>query len=98
MMGIDDSDVEHLADLARLNLDSDERGELTDDLNEILDFAEKIQELDTEDVEPTYHAMPIENVSGEDESRPSPDPDPVLRNAPDSSDGYFVVPKVIENQ
>lgn len=96
-MAISDDEVKKLSDLARLNLSERDRSELTDDLNEILELAEKINEVDTEDVPPTYHALPIENVMRKDEHRPSPDPDKVLEHAPDSSDGYFVVPRVIED-
>lgn len=97
-MSISDDEVKKLSDLARLNLSEEDRRELTDDLNEILELAEKINEVDTEDVPPTYHALPIENVMREDEQRPSPDPSKVLEHAPDASDGYFVVPRVIDDQ
>lgn len=97
-MSIDDEEIDHLADLARLNLESDEKNDLKDDLNEILGLAEKIQEVDTEGVEPTYHAYPLENVSRSDEAEDSNAAEKVLDNAPDESDGYFVVPQVIDNQ
>lgn len=96
-MSISDEELLKLSELARLNLSEEERSGLREDLNEILGLAESIQDLDTGGVEPTYHAMPLENVTREDESRPSPDAAKVLRNAPDSSDGYFVVPRVIED-
>ncbi|MFB6347143.1 MAG: Asp-tRNA(Asn)/Glu-tRNA(Gln) amidotransferase subunit GatC [bacterium] len=97
-MSIDDDEINHLADLARLNLDDAEKDELKDDLNEILGLAEKIQDVDTEGVEPTYHAYPLENVTRPDEPVKQETADKVLENAPDDSDGYFVVPKVIDNQ
>lgn len=97
-MSISDDEVDHLAELARLDLDEDETESLKDDLNEILDLAEKIQDVDTEDVEPTYHAIPVTDVTREDECHESTDPDKVLKHAPDASDGYFVVPKVIDGQ
>jgi aspartyl-tRNA(Asn)/glutamyl-tRNA(Gln) amidotransferase subunit C len=96
-MSIDDDEIDHLAELARLDLDRDEKKSLEDDLNEILGLAEKIQDVDTEDVEPTYHAMPVTDVTGEDDPQDSIDPETVLEHAPESSDGYFVVPKVIDD-
>lgn len=96
-MSIDDGEVDHLADLARLNLGAEEKTSLKDDLNEILGLAEKIQDVDTEGVEPTYHAYPLENVTRPDEPRDDDSAEKVLEHAPDESDGYFVVPKVIDN-
>lgn len=97
-MSISDQEVRKLAELARLNLSAEEREALTGDLNEILELAEKIDEVDTEGVEPTYHALPIRNVYRSDEHRASPDPHKVLQHAPDHSDGYFVVPRVIGDE
>lgn len=97
-MSIDDDEVDHLADLARLNLGEDEKNGLKDDLNEILGLAEKIQDVDTDGVDPTYHAMPLDNVTRPDDVKNDDAADSVLKNAPDQSDGYFVVPKVIDNQ
>ena len=68
-MSISDDEVDHLADLARLDLGEEKKDELEDDLNEILDLAEKIQELDTDDVEPTNHVLPLNDVTREDEVR-----------------------------
>ncbi|MFP4687457.1 MAG: Asp-tRNA(Asn)/Glu-tRNA(Gln) amidotransferase subunit GatC [bacterium] len=97
-MSVSDQEIKKLATLSRLDLSEQERGELSEDLNEILSLAEKINEVDTSGVEPTYHALPLNNVMRADEERPSPDPQKVLRHAPDASDGYFVVPRVIEEQ
>jgi aspartyl-tRNA(Asn)/glutamyl-tRNA(Gln) amidotransferase subunit C len=97
-MSISDDEIDHLADLARLDLGEEKKDELEDDLNEILDLAEKIQELDTDDVKPTNHVLPLNDVTREDVVREGSDPEAVLEEAPESSDGYFVVPKVIDNQ
>lgn len=96
-MSIDKNEIDHLAELARLDLDQDEKDSLEGDLNEILELAEKIKDVDTEGVDPTYHAMPVTDVTGEDELHDSPDPEKVLKHAPEASDGYFVVPKVIDD-
>jgi aspartyl-tRNA(Asn)/glutamyl-tRNA(Gln) amidotransferase subunit C len=97
IMSISDDEIEHLADLARLDLGEKEKDELEGDLNEILNLAEKIQDLKTEDVVPTNHVLPLDDVTREDEVREGPEPSDVLDEAPESSDGYFVVPKVIDN-
>ncbi len=95
-MASSNAEVDNLAELSRLKLSEDERKELSADMDEILEFAEKIKEVDTKDVEPTYHAQPIENVMREDNQRPSPDPEKVLKHAPARSEDYFLVPRVIE--
>lgn len=97
-MNITDEEIERLAELARLDLSDAEREAMREDLNEILELAESIQDVDTDDVPPTYHAVPIDNVFGPDEVRPSIDVETVLDGAPDVSDGYFVVPRVIEDE
>jgi len=96
-MSISDDEVQKLAHLSRLNLSEKERDQLSDDLNEILELAEKIDGVDTDGVKPTYHALPLENVMREDAHRTSPDPDDVLDYAPDASDGFFNVPGVIDD-
>lgn len=96
-MSITDDEIKHLSELARLDLQKEERENLKGDLDEILNLAEKIQEVDTENVEPTYHALPLTDVTRPDEPRDSDDPQKLLEHAPESSDGYFVVPKVIED-
>lgn len=88
--------VEHVAKLARLNLTEEEAVQYTTQLNAILNFFEKLNELDTENVEPTSHVMEVYNVMREDEERPSIDRDEALRNAPDQEDGHFKVPAVME--
>jgi aspartyl-tRNA(Asn)/glutamyl-tRNA(Gln) amidotransferase subunit C len=86
----------HVALLARLELDDAEIERYTWELNRILEHIEKLQELDTEGVEPTSHAVPLSNVFRPDEpSEPLP-LEEVLMNAPDAVDGYFCVPRVVE--
>jgi aspartyl-tRNA(Asn)/glutamyl-tRNA(Gln) amidotransferase subunit C len=88
--------VEHVAKLARLNLTEDEAVQYTTQLNAILNFFEKLDELDTERVEPTSHVMEVYNVMRADEERPSIEREEALRNAPDHEDGQFKVPAVME--
>lgn len=95
-MSISIKDVEHVAKLARLELSEQEKAKFTDQLNAILKYAEKLNELDTEGVAPTSHVQPIKNVMREDEKRPSWPVEKVMLNAPDEEDGQFRVPAVLE--
>ncbi|NMO98238.1 Asp-tRNA(Asn)/Glu-tRNA(Gln) amidotransferase subunit GatC [Paenibacillus lemnae] len=95
-MSITTKDVQHVAKLARLNMTPEEENLFTDQLNAILQYAEKLKELDTEGVEPTTHVLPLHNVMREDENRKSLPIEKVLLNAPDEEDGHFKVPAVME--
>lgn len=95
-MSITIKDVEHVAALARLELTEQEKTTYMDQLNAILKYAEQLNELDTENIEPTSHAVPVLNVMREDETRPSLPIDRVLLNAPDEEDGQIKVPAVLE--
>ncbi|MDK2933193.1 MAG: aspartyl-tRNA(Asn)/glutamyl-tRNA(Gln) amidotransferase subunit [Clostridiales bacterium] len=66
-MKITREQVEHVANLARLNLTEEEKERLTSEMESIIAFADKLNELDTSEVEPTAHAIPIQNVFREDE-------------------------------
>jgi aspartyl-tRNA(Asn)/glutamyl-tRNA(Gln) amidotransferase subunit C len=89
-------EVEHVANLARLQLTEEEAERFTKDLNAILEFAAKLDELDTSNVPPTSHATDVKNVMREDRNRPSIPRDEALRNAPEEEDGQFKVPAVFE--
>ncbi|MFI2857985.1 Asp-tRNA(Asn)/Glu-tRNA(Gln) amidotransferase subunit GatC [Paenibacillus sp. JSM ZJ436] len=95
-MSITTKDVQHVAKLARLNLTPQEEELFTGQLNAILQYAEKLKELDTDQVEATTHVLPLRNVMREDENRPSLPIEKVLLNAPDEEDGQFKVPAVLE--
>ncbi|CAM4412869.1 Asp-tRNA(Asn)/Glu-tRNA(Gln) amidotransferase subunit GatC [Paenibacillus xylanexedens] len=95
-MSITNNDVQHVAKLARLNLTAEEEQTLTGQLNAILKYAEKLNELDTEDIEPTTHVLHVSNVMREDETKESLSIERVMRNAPEEEDGQFKVPAVME--
>jgi aspartyl-tRNA(Asn)/glutamyl-tRNA(Gln) amidotransferase subunit C len=95
-MGIGIREVEHVARLARLELTEEEKERFTEQLNAILAYAEKLNELDTSDIEPTSHVIPLANVMRDDEPCPSWPLEEVLKNAPDSEDGQFKVPAVLD--
>jgi aspartyl-tRNA(Asn)/glutamyl-tRNA(Gln) amidotransferase subunit C len=89
-------DVEHIAHLARLSLTESEKEKFSTQLNSILTYVEKLKELDTTGVEPTSHVLEISNVMREDELRPSLSKHDALMNAPDRSEEFYRVPKIIE--
>ena len=95
-MKITEKEIEHVANLARLNLTSQEKQKMTKELAEIINFADKLNELDTQGVEPTAHVLQITNIYREDEVRPSYDREDILANAPTVEDGCIKVPKVME--
>lgn len=95
-MSISMQDVEHVAKLARLELTAEEKEVFNGQLNAILKYAEKLNELDTDGIEPTSHVLPVMNVMREDEVRPSLPIEKVLLNAPDEEDGQIKVPAVLE--
>lgn len=95
-MSISIRDVEHVANLARLELTEEEKVKYTEQLGAILAYAQKLNELDTEDVPQTSHVLPISNVMRDDVPRPSTPIEKVMLNAPDEEDGQFRVPAVLE--
>ncbi|KAA9002132.1 Asp-tRNA(Asn)/Glu-tRNA(Gln) amidotransferase subunit GatC [Paenibacillus spiritus] len=95
-MSITVKDVRHVAKLARLELSPEEESVFTEQLNAILQYAEKLNELDTDEVEPTTHVLHVSNVMREDAVRDSLPVEEVLLNAPDEEDGQFKVPAVLE--
>ena len=96
-MAIDRQAVDHVARLARLALDESERDRMMEELTQILEHAERIQELDLDAVEPTSHSLPIRNIMRPDEIRPCLSQEEALANAPEVEDGRFKVPRIIED-
>ncbi|MFB6214780.1 MAG: Asp-tRNA(Asn)/Glu-tRNA(Gln) amidotransferase subunit GatC [Candidatus Bipolaricaulia bacterium] len=93
---IDKESVKHVEDLAELSLTESERDELTEDLARILDYVDKLSELDTEGVEPLRHILEVQNVLRDDEKRETLDSEDVFRNAPARDGDFFQVPPVID--
>ena len=89
-------DVEHVARLSRLALTDQEKERMRRELDGILSYIDKLRALDTANVLPTSHAVPMTNVMREDEPRPSLAQDEMLANAPERSGEFFRVPKIIE--
>jgi aspartyl-tRNA(Asn)/glutamyl-tRNA(Gln) amidotransferase subunit C len=88
--------VEQLCDLARLSLEPEEAERMRRDLARILEYVEKLSELDTEAVPPTSHVLEIQTPMRSDDRERALPIDDVMRNAPRHSAGAFVVPRVIE--
>lgn len=97
MAKITRKEVEHVARLARLELTEEEKGQMTAQLDAILGYFDKLNELDTSTVEPTTTVIPMVSVMREDEARPSLLQEDALANAPDREDVFFRVPRIIED-
>ncbi|MEJ2201071.1 MAG: Asp-tRNA(Asn)/Glu-tRNA(Gln) amidotransferase subunit GatC [Desulfuromonadaceae bacterium] len=95
-MKITRAEVEHVARLARLALQDAELEALTGQMDAILGYVEQLNELDTDGILPTSHAVPMENAFRPDLIKPSIGVAKALQNAPDASNDCFRVPKVIE--
>ena len=89
-------DVAHVAKLARLNLTDEETKLFQTQLGRVLEYAEKLKELDTSQVEAAAHAVPVFNVFREDEPRSWLTAEEALSNAPRQANGLFIVTKVVE--
>lgn len=97
-MEISKEQVEHVARLARLEVSEDEKATFARQLSGILTYMDQIKELDTAGVEPTATVLPTDNVFRDDEVRPSLSQEKALANAPDQMDGFFRVPKIVEDR
>jgi len=89
-------DVRYTAQLARLNLSDAEIAKFQTQLSQVLDYVEKLKQVDVSGVEPTAHAFEVFNVFRADESRTWFQPEEALANAPRQANQLFIVPKVIE--
>lgn len=99
-MKVTSKDVQYVADLAHLELTDDERTRMERDLNSILDYIDRLNELDTSNVRPMAQVAQLSPIAGahwrEDQPRPSLERQQALRNAPQATGAFFRVPKVIE--
>ena len=95
-MPVSVNDVRKVAQLARLTFNSNEEQRLVMELNQMLDYVAALQALDTTDVVPTAHVLPIDNVFRMDQPGESLSQAEALSNAPASGQGHFRVPQVIE--
>jgi aspartyl-tRNA(Asn)/glutamyl-tRNA(Gln) amidotransferase subunit C len=94
-MSVSIKDVEYIAKLAKLEFNETEATKMAKELNSILDYMNKLNELDTSKVEPLSHVIDLKNVFREDKVKESLPVDEILKNAPSKTDEFFRVPKVI---
>jgi len=94
---IDETQVRKVAKLARLELTEAEVDEFTGQLSAILDYVEKMDELDTTEVEPLAHCLPISNVFRQDCVKDSLGTEQALANAPQRDGEFFKVPKILDD-
>lgn len=92
---ISDETIEYVGILAKLELSGEEKEQAKKDMGSMLDYIDKLNELDTSGVEPMSHVFPVNNVVREDVVTNGDDRDSILANAPEKKDGAFVVSKTI---
>ena len=95
-MPIDKDTVKYVAHLARIELGAKELDKLSSQLKGILDFIDKLKEIDIANISPTSHILPIKNILRPDKPFKSLSSNKALENAPHKENNFFVVPKVIE--
>ncbi|MGL5438031.1 MAG: Asp-tRNA(Asn)/Glu-tRNA(Gln) amidotransferase subunit GatC [Lachnospiraceae bacterium] len=93
---ISDETIDYVAILAKLELSADEKEAAKADMGRMLDYFDKLNELDTDGVEPLSHIFPIDNVFREDVIVNGDDHERILKNAPEQKGGAFKVPKTVE--
>jgi len=96
-MKVTKEDLQNVAVLSRLAISADQEDKYIDQMDKILTYMDNLSELDTENVKPTTYALPMQNVFRKDEVKASLDREAALANAPLKEDGYFKVPKVLED-
>ncbi len=94
-MRVTNKDAAYIADLAKLKFSEEELNKMTNELDEILTYIDKLNELDTEQIEPLSHPIELQNVFRADVLLPSTPRELALKNAPEKTDSYFKSPKVL---
>ena len=95
-MKVTEKDIQTVASLSRLKISAEESAEVMNQLDKFLNYVENLQSIDTENIQPTTYALSMQNVFRADEVKKSLDRDLALSNAPLKEDGYFKVPRVLE--
>ena len=91
-------DVEYVASLAQLSLDDEAKQRLLKEMGDVLAYVDKLNELDTDGIEPMMHVLDISNVFREDVVTGSLDREAALRNAPKTDGAYFLVPRILDTE
>jgi aspartyl-tRNA(Asn)/glutamyl-tRNA(Gln) amidotransferase subunit C len=97
-MKLSRAEVEHIAELAKLELTEEEKFKFCEQLSAILEYAEMLQQLDTEAIPPTATVLPLQNVMRPDEVAPSFSQEDILANAPDAAEGCFRVRAILKQE
>lgn len=95
-MKVTKKDMENVALLSRLAIPAEKEEQYTQQLNAFLEYVDNLSTVQTDDIQPIAHVLPISNVFRADEVKESLDRDMALSNAPLKDDGYFKVPKILE--
>lgn len=95
-MPLSREEVQHIAKLARVGLSEEDVARFQEHLSEILDYFQRLQQVDTEGVPPTSHPLALQNVFREDEAKPSFDKEEILANAPQREEDFFRVRAVLD--
>ena len=95
-MKVTENDVKIVASLSRLKISDEESVEVIAQLDKFLTYVENLQAVDTSKIEPTTYALPMQNIFREDKVKPSLNRELALSNAPVQDEGYFKVPRVLE--
>lgn len=93
---ISDETIEYVGILAKLELSDEEKEQAKKDMGSMLDYIDKLNELDTDGVEPMSHVFPVQNVFREDQVVNGDDRDNILLNAPQKKEGTYMVPKTFD--
>lgn len=93
---ISEETIEYVGILAKLELSEEEKEQAKKDMGSMLDYIDKLNELDTDGVEPMSHVFPVQNVFREDEVTNGDDRDSILLNAPQKKEGTYMVPKTFD--
>lgn len=96
-MRISKDEARHVSELSRLEFKEDEFEKFAEQLGNILEYVEKLNELDTSHIEPTFHVLELSTPLREDVVKPCLSLDEALENAPQKEESFFAVPKVIED-
>jgi aspartyl-tRNA(Asn)/glutamyl-tRNA(Gln) amidotransferase subunit C len=95
-MALSREDVRHVAELARLDFSDEEEARMAEEMSRILEYVEKLDELDTSGVPPMSHVLDVTNVYREDDIESRIDREQALEAAPDAEQGHFLVPRVVD--
>lgn len=95
-MKISQEEIKNIALLSRLEVKEEHMAHVEKELSDILTYVAELNALELDGVEPMAHAVPLQNVFREDETKPCLNHDLALSNAPEAEDGYFKVPRVVQ--